>query len=160
MPYLRYCFLGCAVFHFINLLMSFTKWFPIVNIAEVIKTWSDQVFILYSLPNPCILHTYFYSFDSRLGDLGHLGLGDGRLVLIQWVQLKMIGGKWGKKHLLENITTTTCEVNDHVVTAQTGLKRPLPACKLQSTQAFAPEMFVVWEGRMEWASSIKIVTAL
>lgn len=35
------------------------------------------------LPDTLTLHTYFNSLNSRLGDLGHLGLGDGRLVLIQ-----------------------------------------------------------------------------
>lgn len=35
------------------------------------------------LPATLTLHTYFNSLNSRLGDLGHLGLGDGRLVLIQ-----------------------------------------------------------------------------
>lgn len=40
------------------------------------------------LPDTLTLHTYFNSLNSRLGDLGHLGLGDGRLVLIQWVQLE------------------------------------------------------------------------
>lgn len=45
------------------------------------------------LPATLTLHTYFNSLNSRLGDLGHLGLGDGRLVLIQWVQL---GGKKNK----------------------------------------------------------------
>lgn len=38
---------------------------------------------LYYLPHPITLHTYFYSLYSRLGDLSHLGLGDGGLVLIQ-----------------------------------------------------------------------------
>lgn len=45
-------------------------------------------FLTITLLHTFTLHTYFYSLYSRLGDLGHLGLGDGRLVLIQWVQLK------------------------------------------------------------------------
>lgn len=55
-----------------------------VKIPSAILSVFIAATILYDyLPDTLTLHTYFNSLNSRLGDLGHLGLGDGWLVLIQ-----------------------------------------------------------------------------
>lgn len=62
------------------------------GITKCYKNWGAAPFkelvFRFCLPLPLTLHTYFYSLDSRLGDLSHLGLRDRRLVLVQRVQLK------------------------------------------------------------------------
>lgn len=103
----------------------------------------DHLFIPHYLPHPIILHTYFYSLDSRLGDLGHLGLGDGRLVLVQWVQLK------NEKRQQRRSFVIRCNyyISNHSTTTTTAVVQSIIPCGLQALfiicKTFILDMFVV-----------------